>query len=170
MGLALAATAATGAQAAPRTPTLDAEVLEKLAVRAGDATARQLAGLRAALLKAPTDGAVAAQLAEAYFDVASARGDPRYVGYAEAVVNRFAQPLPLDLLSLRGVVRQYRHDFAGALADFAEVLQRDPTFAMAHARGAVLSFWCRPTMWRRKKNALPCMAWGATTWATPAKG
>jgi hypothetical protein len=138
MGLALAATAATGAQAAPRTPTLDAEVLEKLAVRAGDATARQLAGLRAALLKAPTDGAVAAQLAEAYFDVASARGDPRYVGYAEAVVNRFAQPLPLDLLSLRGVVRQYRHDFAGALADFAEVLQRDPTFAMAHAwRGAI---------------------------------
>ena len=129
---------AQGAQAAPRTPTDDALVLEKLSVKAGDATARQLAGLRAALLKAPTDAATASQLAEAYFDVASARGDPRYVGYAEAVVNRFAQPLPLDLLSLRGVVRQYRHDFAGALADFAEVLQRDPTFAMAHAwRGAI---------------------------------
>lgn len=127
-----------GAQAAPRTPTDDAQVLEKLAVKAGDATARQLAGLRAALLKAPTDAAAAAQLAEAYFYIASARGDPRYVGYAEAVVNRFAQPLPPDLLSLRGVVRQYRHDFAGALADFAEALQRDPTFATAHAwRGAI---------------------------------
>jgi hypothetical protein len=127
-----------GAQAAPRTPADDAQVLEKLPVKAGDATARQLAGLRATLLKAPTDAVAAAQLAETYFDVASARGDPRYVGYAEAVVNRFAQPLPLDLLSLRGVVRQYRHDFAGALADFAEALQRDSTFAMAHAwRGAI---------------------------------
>jgi hypothetical protein len=126
------------AQAAPRTPTDDAQVLEQLPVKAGDATARQLSGLRAAFLKAPTDAAAAAQLAEAYFDVASARGDPRYVGYAEAVVNRFAPPLPLDLLSLRGVVRQYRHDFAGALADFSAVLQRDPAFAMAHAwRGAI---------------------------------
>jgi len=125
-------------QAAPRTPTDDGQVLEKLAVKAGDATARQLSGLRAASLKAPANAAAAAQLAEAYFDVASARGDPRYVGYAEAVVNRFAQPLPLDLLSMRGVVRQYRHDFAGALSDFAEVLKRDPTFAMAHAwRGAI---------------------------------
>jgi hypothetical protein len=130
--------APTTAYAAPRTPTDDAQVLEKLAVKAGDATARQLFALRAASQKAPTNATAAAQLAEAYFDVASARGDPRYVGYAEAVVNRFAQPLPLDLLSMRGVVRQYRHDFGGALLDFAEVLQRDPTFAMAHAwRGAI---------------------------------
>jgi hypothetical protein len=128
----------TAVQAAPRTPTEDAQILEKLPVKAGDPTARQLAGLRAASLKAPSDAAAAAQLAEAYFDVASARGDPRYVGYAEAVINRFSQPLPLDLLSLRGVVRQYRHDFSGALADFADVLQRDPSFAMAHAwRGAI---------------------------------
>ncbi len=130
--------APTTAHAAPRTPTDDSQVLEKLAVKAGDATTRQLSALRAASQKAPTNATAAAQLAEAYFDVASARGDPRYVGYAEAVVNRFAQPLPLDLLSVRGVVRQYRHDFSGALLDFAEVLKRDPTFAMAHAwRGAI---------------------------------
>jgi hypothetical protein len=130
--------AGPAAQAAPRTPTEDAQVLEKLPVKAGDQTARQLASLRAAAVKAPTDTAAAALLAEAYFDVATARGDPRFVGYAEAVVNRFAQPLPLDLLNMRGVVRQYRHDFSGALADFADVLQRDPTFASAHAwRGAI---------------------------------
>ena len=130
--------APSSVQAAPRTPTNDAQVLEKLPVKAGDPTARQLSSLRAALLKAPNDANAAAQLAQAYFDVAGARGDPRYVGYAEAVVNGFAQPLPPELLSLRGVVRQYRHDFAGALSDFAEVIQRDPTFAMAHAwRGAI---------------------------------
>jgi hypothetical protein len=135
---ALALCTSVHLQAAPRTPVDDSEVLERLAVRAGDATARSLAALRAAARKAPQDAAAAAALAEAYFDVASARGDPRYVGYAEAVVNRFANPLPVELLSLRGTVRQYRHDFAGALSDFAEALQRDPTFATAHAwRGAI---------------------------------
>lgn len=130
--------ATNGAHAAPRTPPDASEVLERLPVKAGDATARALSGLRVAFSQAPTDAMAAARLAEAYFDVASARGDPRYVGYAEAVVNRFAQPLPPELLSLRGVVRQYRHDFAGALADFADVLRRDPGFAMAHAwRGAI---------------------------------
>jgi len=124
--------------AAPRTPTDPAEVLEKLPTQARDATARELIGLRAALAKAPTDAAAAARLAETYFDMALARGDPRYVGYAEAVVNRFPLPLPPDLLSQRAVLRQYRHDFAGALADLSEVLQRDPTYAMAHAwRGAI---------------------------------
>lgn len=128
----------SGAHAAPRTPVDDAQVLETLAVKAGDARARELSRLRAASLKSPTNASAAAQLAQAYFDVASAQGDPRYVGYAEAVVNRFTPPLPIELLSLRGVVRQYRHDFSGALADFADVLQRDPTFAMAHAwRGAI---------------------------------
>lgn len=134
----LAVASASSTQAAPRTPTDPAEVLEKLPIQARDATARELIGLRAALAKTPTDAVAAARLAEAYFDLALARGDPRYVGYAEAVVNRFPQPLPLDLLSLRAVLRQYRHDFAGALSDLADVLKRDPTYAMAHAwRGAI---------------------------------
>lgn len=134
--LALAATSSV--HSAPRTPTDPAEVLEKLPIQARDATARELIGLRAALAKTPTDAVAATRLAETYFDLALARGDPRYVGYAEAVVNRFPQPLPLDLLSLRAVLRQYRHDFAGALGDLADVLKRDPTYAMAHAwRGAI---------------------------------
>jgi len=129
---------ASSTYAAPRTPGDAAEVLEKLPLQARDAAARELSGLRTALANAPTDAVAAARLAEAYFDMAAARGDPRYVGYAEAVVNRFPQPLPLDLLSLRAVLRQYRHDFAGALADLSDVLKRDPTYAMAHAwRGAI---------------------------------
>jgi len=134
----LATALPAAALAAPRTPTDGAEVLEKLSTRPGDATARELTALRSALANAPADAAAGARLAEAYFDLATARGDPRYVGYAEAVVNRFAQPLPPDLLSLRAVLRQYRHDFAAALADLADVLKRDPTYATAHAwRGAI---------------------------------
>ena len=128
----------TNSDAAPRTPATDAEVLEKLPTRAADSTARELAALRAAVAKAPTDAALAAELAQRYFDLALAQGDPRYVGYAEAVVIRFANPLPVPLLTLRGVLRQYRHDFAGALKDFEAALVLAPDYAAAHAwRGAI---------------------------------
>jgi tetratricopeptide (TPR) repeat protein len=86
----------------------------------------------------PTDPDLAADLAQRYFDLAMARGDPRYIGYAEAVVNRFTQALTPALLTLRGMLRQYRHDFAGGLSDFASALQLDPEHAIAHAwRGAI---------------------------------
>ncbi len=124
--------------ATPRTPASDAEVLESLPTRAADSTARELAALRAAVAKAPTDAALATELAQRYFDLALAQGDPRYVGYAEAVVTRFVGALPAPLLTLRGVLRQYRHDFAGALKDFETALALAPDYAVAHAwRGAI---------------------------------
>ena len=124
--------------AAPYTPTQDSQVLETLPSRAADPTARELATLRAAVAKAPTDPEPATALAQAYFDQAIARGDPRYVGYAEAIVGRFQAALPAPLLTLRGVLRQYRHDFAGGLQDFAAALALDPDYAVAHAwRGAI---------------------------------
>ena len=130
--------ASAALQAVPYTPTQDSQVLQTLPSRAADPTARELAALRAAVAKAPTDPAPAAALAQRYFDEALAQGDPRYVGYAEAVVSRFAAPLPVPLLVLRGVLRQYRHDFAGGLQDFADTLALDPGYAAAHAwRGAI---------------------------------
>ena len=135
MGLALLSTAL---QAAPRTPAQDAEVLERLPFRAGDTTARELSVLRAAVAQAPTDPQPAAALAHRYFDLAIAKGDPRYVGYADALVSRFSTSMPPDLLVLRGMVRQYRHDFQAALDDFASALAQDPDLAGAHAwRGAI---------------------------------
>jgi tetratricopeptide (TPR) repeat protein len=127
-----------GAQATPYVPSRDSQVLEKLAVRAGDAEARALSRQRMALSASPNDAALAIGLAQRYFDIAVGRGDPRYVGYAQAVVSHFAgQPSPA-LLTMRGVLRQYRHDFAGALQDFALALAADPEYAVAHAwRGAI---------------------------------
>lgn len=125
-------------QAAPYTPAHDAQVLERLPFRAGDATARELSALRAAVAQAPTDPQPAAALAHRYFDLAIAKGDPRYVGYADALVSRFSASMPLDLLVLRGMVRQYRHDFQAALDDFAAALAQDADLAGAHAwRGAI---------------------------------
>ena len=128
--------------ALPRVPTDNTEVLERLPLRPGDSTARELTSLRAAVTRAakeaPGDPLPAAQLAERYFDLAIARGDPRYVGYADAVMLPFAQSPSPAALSMRGQLKQYRHDFDGALADFALALKADPQFASAHAwRGAI---------------------------------
>jgi tetratricopeptide (TPR) repeat protein len=130
------------ALAAPRIPSDPAEVLERLPIRPGDATARELAGLRAAVIRAakeaPTDPEPATELAERYYDLAVARGDPRYIGYADAVMAPFAASQTPAALAMRGQLKQYRHDFEGALADFAAALRADPQFASAHAwRGAI---------------------------------
>jgi hypothetical protein len=129
---------ALGAQAAPRTPASDTEVLEKLPTRAGDSAALELGSLRSALSQAPADEAAATRLATRYFELAMARGDPRYIGYADAVVQRFPAARSAPLLTLRGMLRQYRHDFAGALSDLDQALTQNPAYADAHAwRGAI---------------------------------
>lgn len=134
----LALISAFSVEAAPRQPINDSEVLERLPARAGDASARELVALRAAMAAAAGDPVPAARLAQRYFDLAMARGDPRYVGYAEAVLAHFQEPLPASLRLVRGKLRQYRHGFEDALKDFAEALAQDPQLAEAHAwRGAI---------------------------------
>ncbi len=132
----------SNAPAAPRIPTDPAEVLERLPLRPGDTASRELAGLRAAVARAateaPTDPQPAAQLAERYYDLAVARGDPRYVGYADAVMAPFARSQAPAVLAMRGQLRQYRHDFDAALADFALALKADPQFAAAHSWRAAI--------------------------------
>ncbi len=133
---------AASGEAAPRVPIDPAEVLQRLPFKPADASARELVDLRAAVSRAtkenPADPRPAARLAERYYELAVARGDPRYIGYADAVLVPFASSTAPEMLVARGQLRQYRHDFDGALADFAEALRADPTFAPAHAwRGAI---------------------------------
>ena len=134
--------ASSQAISAPRTPTQSAEILERLPIRPGDPIARELAGLRADATRAakqtPTDAGPATALAQRYFELAVARGDPRYVGYADALVAQFPKSKSPELLAVRGQLQQYRHGFGAALADFASALNIDPQFAVAHAwRGAI---------------------------------
>lgn len=113
-------------------------VLEVLPQRARDPVARELERLRADAGASPADTDRAARLIRAYFDRSLARGDPRYVGYAEAVLRRFSEPLAPQLLLERALLRQYRHDFKGASEDLASALAADPGLAAAHAwRGAI---------------------------------
>ncbi len=123
----LAVCAATAA-AAPRIPSSDAEVVERLPLKPNDPINRELRALRQALAADPNDQENAARLARRYYDLAMEEGDPRYVGYAEAAIRRWTtQPEPpAQMVFLRALLRQYRHDFAGAVADLDAVLAHDP--------------------------------------------
>lgn len=123
--------AASIALAAPRLPETDAEVLERLPMSRADPALAELRRLRGAAL------------ARRYFELAMAEGDPRYVGYAEAALRDVAEPA-VEVAFVRGLLRQYRHDFAGALRDFGEALRHDPEHVGARAwRAAVFMVGAR---------------------------
>jgi Tfp pilus assembly protein PilF len=127
--------------AAPYLPKDDSVVLERLPTRASDPAAAELRRLRAAAAAAPQDAAAAARLAHRYFELAMEEGDPRYVGYAQAVLRAWPERAgtPAELLVLHGKLRQYRHDFAAAMADFDLALQADPgNFGARAWRAAIL--------------------------------
>lgn len=159
----LALAAISGApNAAPRLPTDPSEVLERLPIKPGDSVARELTDLRAGALagsrKNPPDPLPTVLLAERYYDLAIARGDPRYIGYADAVMAPLAASKLPAVLAARGQLKQYRHDFEGALADFASALQADPDFAAAHAwRAAIFMVQANYSAARKECNALQAL-------------
>ena len=114
--------------AAPFTPADDQLVLERLPVRAGDPVQRELRALRQAHAAAPADTATAVRLARRYFDLATSEGDPRYIGYAEAVLAPPAEAaaVPAEVLIVRAQLAQYRHDFGRALQFLDHALQALP--------------------------------------------
>jgi len=131
---------AFAASAAPYTPASDAQVLERLPIRPADPLARELRSLRADLAAHPGDGSLAESLARRYFDLAMAEGDPRYIGYAEAALQPWkgAKTLPPNLLVIRALLSQYKHDFAGALKDLRAAIDAEPRNVEAHAWRAAI--------------------------------
>ena len=86
-------------------------------------------------------------LAERYAALARATQDSRYAGYAQAALAPWwdAPEPPLRVLVLRGLLRQHRHDFAGALADLdraAAIAPGNPQVWLV--RAAVLQVLGRP--------------------------
>jgi len=166
------------AGAKPFVPADDAEVLERLPPTV-TAEKRALRRLRSALADRPHDLERATKLAWRYIAVSRAESDPRYRGYAQAVLAPWwaLDHPPLEVLVLRATLHQARHDFDGALADLAWVLARDPRNAQAWLTRAVVlqvqgdygaalsscsrlhrlaglpACWCRPPLCQRRHRA-----------------
>ena len=119
--------------AAPRLPVDDAEVLEVLAVKRGDAVERESKELHAALSRAPDNADIAARVAMLHIARARSESDPRQLGQAQAALARWwgdPDP-PSKVLLLRATIRQSNHEFGPALADLARATERDPRDAQA---------------------------------------
>jgi hypothetical protein len=145
---------------APYTPKEDAAVLERLPFRRADPAAAELRQLRAAAGARPEDPAAASALARRYFELAMAEGDPRYVGYAEAALRPWSgKEAPAEVSFARGLLRQYRHDFSGALQDLQSAAQSDPGHVGAHAwRAAIFMVGADYTAAREECRALETLA------------
>src|SRR5207245_3853589 len=130
--LAIASFAAA-AYAAPYVPKDDATVLERLRVGPGDPIAREPRQLRTELAANPRKRETAVRLAERYFELATSEGDPRYVGYAQAALKPWwdLPAPPLDVLVMRAILKQYSHDFSGAMRDLETATSEDPKSARA---------------------------------------
>ena len=126
--------------AAPYVPKSDVQVLEHLPFKPNDSIAREMAQMRAELQRNPRNVDVAVRLARRYYALVAEEGDPRYLGYAQAALAPWwdlPEP-PIDVQALRASLRQFRHDFSGALADLTRVLERDPTHSQARVLRAII--------------------------------
>jgi predicted Zn-dependent protease len=113
---------------APFVPGSDQQVLERLPARAADPRQRELRALRTQLARDPGDVGVAVPLARRYYEEAAGEGDPRYIGYAQAALAPWwdePEP-PVAVRVLRGVLRQFNHDFDAALADLTAAALQQP--------------------------------------------
>jgi len=121
------------AYSAPFIPASDAEVLERLPFKASDPTTRELRRLREELSANPNDLDKAIALAQRYYQLAMADGDPRFIGYAQDALDPWwiLDEPPVAVLVQRAALRQYSHNFASALAVLKLAIQIEPRHGTA---------------------------------------
>lgn len=125
--------------AAPFLPDNDNQVLEHLP-QASDAISRELRTMRNALNANPKQAGPAIKLAKRYIELGKSESDPRYYGYAQGLLQPWwteVEPPP-DVLMLRALILQNRHDFNSALQDLEKLLRRQPEHAEAWLARAII--------------------------------
>ena len=119
------------AEAKPYIPQSDAEILEILPVKSSEK--QRLKESRNELNNRPEDYTLALKLAREYIGVGRTQSDPRYYGYAEAVLAPWLKPphAKAGALVLQAAILQNRHDFQAALSLLNSALNLDPRHPQA---------------------------------------
>lgn len=113
-------------------PASDDEVVERLQ-RHSLASKRDLSERLARPADRPVGVAAAVAMAHRHYERARRDGEPRELGLAEAALGDWWEQAdaPVPVLLLRAAIRQYQHDFAGALEDLRQAIVAEPGNAQA---------------------------------------
>ena len=152
-----------GASAAPYKPQSADEVLAHLPTRFGQSEPGVEHRLKARLAANPRDASAAAELAEHHYRIAQRLGDPRHIGYAQAILSRWQhEPAPPNEIRLvRALLAQFLHDFRAARSELDIVLASKPENLDALAYRAILNVVsANYDAARRDCNAMTALAKG----------
>ena len=143
--------------AVPFIPDKDEQVLERLPVAANPVN-RELRALRNRLNANPGQLDLAIKLSKRYIELGKAEADPRFYGYAQGVLKPWWDtPEPSsEVMLLRALILQNRHDFDSALHDLKTLLRREPTNAQAWLTQAVI-LQVRARYDEAQRSCLPLM-------------
>ena len=129
------------------------EVLERL--QGHSVASKRDLKVRLAASAPPTkDPAMAVTLARRHYDRARSEGDPREMGLAQgALALWWHQPhAPVPVLQMKAAIRQYQHDFEGALQDLEKAISAAPSNIQAWLSQAAI----QQTVGRLDDAAMSC--------------
>jgi predicted Zn-dependent protease len=124
---------------APFIPDNDEQILERLPL-AADPVSRELRARRNELNTNPDRLDIAVKLAQQYMAIGKTESDPRFYGYAQGVLKPWwnnSEP-PSEILLLRALILQNRHEFDSALQDLDILLRREPKNTQAWLTRAII--------------------------------
>jgi tetratricopeptide (TPR) repeat protein len=130
LSLVGAVTMPIGAGAAPSVPTSDARVIEVLPSRS-DARLAAIERAHNAGQSHTVSAVAAVELAGRFVEAARQDGDPRYLGYAQSLLERPGLADSIQRRVLHAIVLQSLHRFDEAIAELGAVLQRQPDHGQA---------------------------------------
>lgn len=149
--------------AAPYTPSSDSTVVATLPsfLRANSAAIRDF---KQRLAQDPQSLAATVGLARLYIELGRTESDPRYDGYAAALLEPWwqaAQP-PAEVLFLRATLRQHQHEYAAALQDLKQLVREQPSSSQAWLTLAVVQ-WVQGD-YQAAKQSCSALTTQASTW------
>lgn len=116
--LALAALQPAFAASKVYVPTDDAQIVASVPA---SAALQGLNRMRAALARDPNNLSLGLRVAQRYIELSRSDGDPRYLGYAQAVLKPWWTGDQPELVLLRATIRQSMHEFDSALSDLKQL-------------------------------------------------
>lgn len=126
------------ANAQPYKPQAEDEILETLPARGSHWL--EIKALRERVKSSPQDLRPALNLVNRYIALGRAESDPRYFGYAEAVLAPWLKPglSNPDVLTLHATLHQNRHEFTAALGELDKALALQPRLGQAWLTRALI--------------------------------